>query len=63
MIQYTFSYTKPHRHFIDIEMRIFEHSSPELIVQLPAGDPEDMSLAILQRTSNILKCLILKGIL
>ena len=34
MIQYTFSYTA-HRHFIDIEMRIFEHSSPELIVQLP----------------------------
>ena len=39
MIQYTFSYTKPHRHFIDIEMRIFEHSSPELIVQLPAWRP------------------------
>ena len=39
MIQYTFSYTKPHRHFIDIEMRIFEHSSTELIVQLPAWRP------------------------
>lgn len=39
MIQYTFSYTKPHRHFIDIEMRIFEHLSPELIVQLPAWRP------------------------
>ena len=39
MIQYTFSYTKAHRHFIDIEMRIFEHSSPELIVQLPAWRP------------------------
>ena len=39
MIQYTFSYKKPHRHFIDIEMRIFEHSSPELIVQLPAWRP------------------------
>ena len=39
MIQYTFTYTKPHRHFIDIEMRIFEHSSPELIVQLPAWRP------------------------
>jgi len=39
MIQYTFSYTNPHRHFIDIEMRIFEHLSPELIVQLPAWRP------------------------
>ena len=39
MIQYTFSYVNPHRHFIDIEMRIFEHSSPELIVQLPAWRP------------------------
>ena len=39
MIHYTFSYTKPHRHFIDIQMRIFEHSSPELIVQLPAWRP------------------------
>jgi len=39
MIHYTFSYVNPHRHFIDIEMRIFEHSSPELIVQLPAWRP------------------------
>ena len=39
MIQYTFSYTKPHRHFIDIEMRVSEHLSSELIVQLPAWRP------------------------
>lgn len=39
MIQYTFSYTHPHRHFIDIEMRISEHLSSELIVQLPAWRP------------------------
>mgnify|MGYP000586014018 CR=1 FL=1 len=39
MLHYKFSYTHPHRHFIDIEMRIAEHSSSELILQLPAWRP------------------------
>lgn len=39
MIEYNFSYTHPHRHYLDIEMRINEHSSSELILQLPAWRP------------------------
>jgi len=39
VIRYKFSYTHPHRHFVDIEMRICEHSSSELILQLPAWRP------------------------
>ena len=39
MIEYNFSYTHPHRHYFDIEMRINEHSSSELILQLPAWRP------------------------
>ena len=36
---YKFSYTHPHRHFIDIEMRVSEHKETELILQLPAWRP------------------------
>lgn len=36
---YKFSYNHPHRHFIDIEMRINEHNASELILQLPAWRP------------------------
>ena len=39
MIQYTFSYSKPHRHFIDIEMLVEKHDASELILQLPAWRP------------------------
>ena len=39
MIQYTFSYSKPHQHFIDIEMRVNKHDASELILQLPAWRP------------------------
>lgn len=39
MLHYKFSYTHPHRHFIDIEMHIPEHNSSELILQLPAWRP------------------------
>ncbi len=39
MIQYTFSYSKPHQHFIDIEMRVEKHDASELILQLPAWRP------------------------
>jgi len=39
MIQYTFSYSKPHRHFVDIEMRVEKHDTSELILQLPAWRP------------------------
>ena len=39
MIQYTFSYSKPHRHFVDIEMHVEKHDASELILQLPAWRP------------------------
>lgn len=39
VIRYKFSYTHPHRHFIDIEMRIPKHSDSELILKLPAWRP------------------------
>ena len=38
-MHYKFSYTHPHRHFIDIEMRVSEHKEAELILQLPAWRP------------------------
>lgn len=38
-MHYKFSYTHPHRHFIDIEMRISEHKEAELILQLPSWRP------------------------
>ena len=39
MLHYTFSYTHPHRHFIDIKMRVEKHDATELILQLPAWRP------------------------
>tara|TARA_B100000795_G_scaffold269193_1_gene257901 strand:- start:926 stop:2635 length:1710 start_codon:yes stop_codon:yes gene_type:complete len=45
MIQYTFSYSKPHRHFVDIEMCVEKHNASELILQLPAWRPGRYELA------------------
>ena len=39
MLHYTFSYAQPHRHFIDIEFQITEHTGAVLILQLPAWRP------------------------
>ena len=39
MLHYRFSYSQAHRHFIDIEFTVNNHSGSELILQLPAWRP------------------------
>lgn len=36
---YKFSYTHPHRHYVDIEMVVSNHQEAELILQLPSWRP------------------------
>lgn len=38
-MQFKFSYSHPHRHFIDIEMIVSDHRGSELILQLPSWRP------------------------
>lgn len=61
MIHYNFSYTHPHRHFIDIEMRISEHSSSELIVHLPAWRPGRYQLGNFAKNIQYFKVFNSKG--
>ena len=55
MLHYTFSYSKPHQHFIDIEMRIEKHHASDLILQLPAWRPGRYELGDFAKNIQCLK--------
>lgn len=61
MIRYKFSYKQPHRHFIDIEMRISEHIESELTLQLPAWRPGRYELGNFAKNIQSLNVLDTKG--